>query len=842
MRTHPLRPTGGFRLLHLRRFRSHLGRTLLSITGISVGVALVAAILALQGSLLHSVEQLVELAGRADVQVSGVGDTGFDEDVFFEVAETEGVEAAVPVIRSTVSVGGEEIVLFGFDERAEALDEELADRARAETSDQETNGIFLSRELADDLGLAEGDPTAVYGFGTETRTRVVGVLDDLGSSVNRGRFAVAALPLAQQFAGKAERLDIVWAVAADGTSPAALEARIDDRVGRRAVVSSPRLQAEQASAEVDPLRQQLLVIAGAVLVVAAFLVYNTMSMAALERRRELATLRALGGTRGPLLRGFMGEAAILGAAGAALGLVGGVVVARLIVDALPPLVSSGLGTDATFHLPGSTVPIAIATGVVATVVAALVPARRAVAVPPVEAMRPEGALETGREGDRVVWPVAVGGMVAVAAGAAMTAGLVSGVVIPGAALLVVGGIVTTWGFTAPITTSAAWLARRAHTAGALAAASLGRAPRRTWATTTGVAVAVALVVAVGGLVANERATFHDQFAPLRDMDVVVQGAPLDDFPDTLLPPRWRDDLAAIPGVAGVYEGQFAFATIDDRRTIVQGFERGAHEPFVRLADDTARRRMLAGEGVIVTREFGRVHGVAESDVLPLSTPAGLQRARILDEVGFVGGGLSGGMVGLSVDRVQEWFDRAGASWFELEVEEGISVGSVMERVREFTEGAPFPVFVASGDEVYDAAVGISEQFDVAFMAMAWIAVVAGALGILNTIMLSVLERRRELGILRAMGTSRRQVWRMVLVEATTIAVLGTLIGSALGLVMHWAGVQGADDFAGLPIEYAPTAVPLAAAALVALVMSAVGGIGPGRRAARVNVIAAIGYE
>lgn len=832
-----------FRVLNLRRFRSHPGRAALSVVGIAVGTALVASILAVLGSIIASVEDLVDLAGRADVEVAGAGDTGFDEELFFEVAQAPGVEAAVPVVRSRVAVGGHDALLFGFDQRATALDEQFAERAREEANAGDVDGVFLSTRLAGRLGLSEGDAVTVYGAGTTTRTQVVGLLEAGTSAVNRGEFAVAALPLAQQFAGKPGRLDVVWAVAEPGVAPTRLEAALADRVGDRAVVSSPRLRAEQAADQVAPLRQELLVIAGAVLVVAGFLVFNTMSMTALERRRELATVRALGGRRRHLLAGFLGEAVIVGMLGSAVGIAAGLVVARELVEAVPAAVTAGFDVSVAFHVPAATIPLAAATGIGATVLAALLPARRAVSTPPVEAMRPDDSFDAAVGGATVHVPTAAAGVAGMATGVAMTAGAFGEtLVIPGAALLTVSALVATWGLTGPITRATAWVAGRFRAAGALGAAALERAPRRTWATTAGAGMALALVVAIGGLSANERSTVARQFAPLADIDVVLQSAPLDDFPVATMPAGWEQQLEELPGVAAAHRGQFAYATLDRHRVVLQGFALGRNEPVVRLASENARRRMLAGEGILATVGFASTHGVSAGDTVELTTPTGSHRTEVLEVVEFVGGGLGAGLAAMSVERLEEWYGREGASWFELEVEPGAEPGAVAARVEELTAGAPLDVSVGLGPQLYDAAVGFSEQFNVIFESLAAIAVVAGALGILNTLMLSVLERRRELGILRAIGTSRRHLRRMILAEAAGIAVIGLGIGAVIGLAMHWSAVEGADELVGFPIDYAVAPAPLVTAAVVALVMSALGGLGPGRRAARVNVIEAIGYE
>lgn len=836
----------GFRVLNLRHFSQHRLRSALTIMGVAVAAALIVTVFALYGSLSGSIRQLAaSVAGGADLEVAGITDAGFDQRLLAEVEATDGVGAAVPLIRSSVIIGGRRALLFGLDERARALGGQL-ERESASRRDQlraHPDGLLLGEGVARAVGATAGQRVRVYsGTGGE---RVVLALDVLtgerAGEINHGFFAAAALPLAQQITGKQGRLDSVLVVADSGVDGGRLERRLSEVVGQRAVVSSPYLRVEQATAATSLFQNTTLLVAFMALVVAGLLVFNTLSVVALERRQQFATLRALGGTRRGILRGFLGEAALLGLAGAAIGCLLGVLTARSLVQQLPSYLVSAFDVQVGFVLPPYAIPLAVVACLATSLVAAALPARRAMVVQPVEAMRPLGVLETHNGARRRTAVALAAGVALAGAGLAGALTLRDERSLAAGPLLLLGSIVVIYGLTATITRAAGWLAARFGASGRLAAAAVERAPRRIWTTTVIVAIAGAIAVSTQGATQNQVSTVAAKVASLADVDFFVQTVPADDLPTgPLLPRGWRSELETVPGVAEVVEGQLAYATVGRQRVVLQGFGGSSNAPVFRLADAAAQAALLDGSGAVVSRRVASRLGLGVGDTVRLPTPRGEQRLPIADVVDAVVTA-EGGLIAMSLEHLQTWFGRPGASYLEVTLDPGAQAGPVRERIEELAGRAPLPVHVVSGAESLRSTEGAVRQAAALALTIQWVVAGAAALAVLTTLMISVVERRRELGIIRAVGASRRLLGWTVLREAAAVGTLGGAIGLVVGIALHYVAVQALSQAAGLGLDFEFTPVALAAA-VAAFGASMLGAIGPARRAARLNVIEAIGYE
>ena len=838
-------PLSFFGALHLRRLRQHPARAGVSLIGIAVGSALVVALVSLFSSVTSSVAQMADLTGRADLEVVATADGGFDQSLVATVAAVPGVRLAAPTLRSRVVVDGRRAVLFGAD--AQALEVGGA-AARCiglgRTARALGSGLQLGPTLAADLGRGVGDTVTVHGAGAGgLPVPVTGVLScPVAKRLNGGRFAVAFLPIAQELAGKARRIDAISVVAGPGAEPDRLGPAVQSAVAGAGVVTSPRLAVDQARSALLPLEALTFMLAMLTLVVAGFVVWNTMSMAALERRRELATLRALGASRRRLLAGVLGEACLLGLAGAAAGSAVGAGLARRLLGSLPAFALDPVGVEPSFVLPASALGLGILAGTGATVAAAFLPARAAVGAPPVEAFRPEGVLETGPPSLRLRPLAAGGGAALFGSGVAISLTAPGPAAAAGLMTMLMGFVLATFGLAGPLTGVAARVAERFGPSGRLGAASLVRAPRRVWTTTLAVTMSVGIAVTIGGALANQDADLDARFTSLAEADLWIQTAPAGRLPaDVLMPEGWERQLAAIPGVARIVAGQAAYATIGSARTVLQAVDGPSATPAFALARPEARRAVLAGSGAVVSRRFASAHGLEAGDTLRLPTPAGTRRLPIGDVVDLVPTA-DQGLVVLPLDRLRAWYGRTGASWFEVSLAPGADPGAVAGQARRVVAAAPIPTFVLTGDQVLEGARRGVRQGSALIAAAHLPVILFAALAILNTMLISVMERRRELGIMRAVGTSRRQLRRMVASEAGAVAVTGAALGLALGLLGHRVMLVVFERLTGMSVHYRFPLWPLAIAVLAAFILTALGAALPARRVARFNIIEAIGYE
>ena len=661
------------------------------------------------------------------------------------------------------------------------------------------------------------------------------------SRLNNGWFVAAPLAVAETLAGRPGQPDAVLVRAARQAKTGLLAARVQVAAGPGVVVGSPRQALSEARDEAQIFQQGSILVVVLALIVGGFLVFNTVSMAALERRRELATLRALGARRRTVAGIVLAEALALGAIGAVLGAAAGVVAGRAAIDSVPTVLVMAVGIRPAFTIAPWQLAVAVLIGMAATVVAALVPARAVSRVPPVDAMRPEGVLEAS-DAPRLRLGVALAGLAMLGLGYLLCAVGRASVVVLGFAFQTSGFIVVTIGVMGPIASSVARVAGRLGAIGRLAGAGLERSPRRTWTTTVAVVVGVGVVVTFTGSFENQLDTFSRTIATLGRPDLEVTTARAEDFPpEVTMSADWVDRMAGVPGVASVRAGQAFYATVGGRRVVIEGVQDPPTVPLVARLPARARAEVLAGGAIAVTRAFALAHGLKTGDTFELATTTGPQRLRVAG-VGNVLMPVPGGGIAIALDRLQQWYARPGAGWLEIYEGRGADRAAVRRQVTAIAKSAGFPTWVYSGPEILTASRRSVDQSSRIFQAMQWVVVGATALAVLNTLLISVVERRRELGILRAIGTSRRRIRRMVAIEAVAIGTVGGVLGTLFGLSGHYVAILAYGRLLGFTVRYQLLATPIVVAAFSAAAIVVFASLAPAWRAARLNVVEAIGYE
>lgn len=821
------------RVFTLREFVAHPARTATSLAVVAVSAVLLVAVLGISGSITGSAERLTHsVAGNADLEVSGITDSGFDQGLQAQIAAVPGVEAAVPMLRMSSGPPSERVLLLGANASIASLDSEL----------QQTVQPQLGRLLATPggvavgagMGLSEGDTVRV-GLGTAPVAVVLG--GDDAMRVNSGRFVMAPLSLLQELTGRVDRLDSIMIEAAPEVDVEQVRAGVAEVVDGRAIVAEPSVRSANASGSISILRSLTLSSASAALVVAAFLVYNVMSMAISGRRRELSMLRAIGGSRRAMVGDLLAEAALVGAVGGLLGSVIGILVGRMAIDALPTAMVQSVEATTEYMLPGYAIPVTIAACVGASVAAAAFAARQIYRVAPVEALTPAGASssDTVPKSVRVVAGLLGAGLLAAAVTVAVAdvgrlstgaIGLISAAEI--ALCLALGPIIVRW---------AASISRTFGAPGALAAATVERAPRRVWATLMTVMIGVSVTMSSTGSNSNVVDSTASSFASLASADMFVSASEPGVFPTApLLPKGLQEEVEELPGVDNVVQGQMAYASLGNMRVMISGIAPGANVPPVDAIDDRTRERVLAGEGVVISRDIGRALDLDTGDRLDLPTPQRIHAMEVLQVVPFFSA--LGGVVTMNIADMQTWFERPGATILSIDAAPGVDPRQLETALQELVPGG---IHVYSGDEGLAAITRSIESATVLIGIMAWIVVVVAAVALLNTLMLSVFERRRELGVLRAIGSSRRFALRTVLAEAAAIGVVGGGIGVVFGAANQYLNSKAMSNVLSIDVEYQPMAIALLFAA-VAVVLSLLGSIPPALRAARLNIIAAVSVE
>jgi putative ABC transport system permease protein len=326
------------------------------------------------------------------------------------------------------------------------------------------------------------------------------------------------------------------------------------------------------------------------------------------------------------------------------------------------------------------------------------------------------------------------------------------------------------------------------------------------------------------------------FSSVADVDVWVSANPPDSYPTDALPQGLAEKVAAVPGVEHVIEGAYAFAVVRGTRVMLDGFSSGTDDSLYRSLNEQVRNEVLAGRGVVLSQNLGKTLGVRVGDELRLQTPHGPQQSAVLALVPYFSTVI--GTVGMSLDQMRAWFDRPVATTLQITAAKGVDPKRLLADVRRVV---PAPNYVYDG---HAALAGVEAPLHQSmFIANAvWIIVVfVAAVALLNTLTLSVLERRREIGVLRAMGSSRRLTLQMVLAEAAGIGVIGGVLGLLFGLTDQWLYSLVSGDIMNFHVGFRPSPMALVFT-IGALAISLLGSVPPARRAARLNIIEAVSVE
>ncbi|HTW06797.1 MAG TPA: ABC transporter permease [Acidimicrobiales bacterium] len=692
--------------------------------------------------------------------------------------------------------------------------------------------------------LHVGGVVGVAGAGAVRYYQIVGTVDLPGSSSFAGAGAVLlTLPQAQLVAGEVGRYDQIEVTAKPGVAPATLRDRLGKVLGPAVTVRTNAQEISQLSdnfaSNIAFFRDFLLVFAYVALFVGAFIILNTFSVTVAQRAREIALVRAMGASARQVRLAVLAESIVLSVFGAAAGLAAGVGVAPALSN-----IFKAFGANLPANgmvLEARTVIVSMVAGVAVAVASAWAPALRATRVPPLAALRDGIATPPGRFSRHSVAVsaavLAVGlamvvvGLGVVGSGALAGVGalvvfagiaLFSPKVVPGLAR-VVGALVVWRGVT-----------------GVLARENIRRQPGRTAATSAALMVGLALVTLVAVLASGAQSTIDSAVRAAFAGNLIVQGGPSD---NQGLPASLASALRQVPGVGLVAAVNFSEAEVTgvNGAQPVDGVGAAALARLYRLdweAGDRAQLAHLRGPEALATESFADAHHYRVGSRLALLTASGRRLGVVVTGVVSSKAGLLGS---LTMDRafVQEQFAQSNDGVDFIGYAPGAD-GVAVQRSVDRLLAARYPQAQALTEAQYDSqeAGNIDSVLDLVYVLLA-LAVLVSLCGLINTLVLAVHERRRELGLLRAVGTSRRQVRQMVRYESVITALIGAVIGLVVGTVAAAAlarSLVGGAFVLSFPIATLTVMVVLAATAGVFAAAL------PARRAARLDILAAIATE
>jgi putative ABC transport system permease protein len=822
-------------VVNIRELRTHWGRAVASVSVVAVAAALLVAVLGVSGSITGSIDRLAaSIGGDADLEVSGITDDGFDDSFVQTISTVPNVTTAVPLVRQRTTVNSTPALLLGLGQNASALHSDLQIAIQNELRAGSpvaaaADGVIVGAGL----GIAKGTQFDIAG----TTVTAVTVVDGAAARrLNDAHFVIAPLALAQQISGRVGRLDSILLFTAPGTDVERVRSAVNTAINGRAVVATPSFRAAQASSSFAILQAMTLLAASVSLVVAGFLSYNAMSIAIAQRRPMISTMRALGGRKRMIMADLLSEAALIGFLGGAVGSGFGILIGYLAVGRLPSTMVQSLDARIEYVLPIYVVPLAIAACVIASMTASALAARHVHSVAPVEALAPAGAAITEAGSRPLRIAAGVGGTLLLAATVLIVTLAPGRVAVASIALAFIGASAICFACSGVIIAAAAGVARLFGTAGVLGAAAIERAPRRMWVAMMTVLTAVVTTVAVTGATDDAVDSTVASFSSVADADVWVSSAAPTDYSSTLLPSDTEAKVAALPGVDRVVPGQMAFATVGGTRVMLLGVDPGSHRDIYTSMAAADREKLLSGDGVALSRDLGRAMGVQAGDHITLNTPTGEHRVEVLELVPYFSG--LTGTIAMSLAPMQTWFQRPGATDLEVTVAPGADAQSVQAAIRTIV--AP-NTYVYSGGEALAGVASALDQVTAVITLIAWIVIVVSAVTLLNTLMLSVLDRRREIGVLRAMGATRRFTLTAVLAEAAGIGIVGGVLGLILGTAIQYLISVALTGVLSIDVAWHPSVVMIAIG-VGALVICLLGSVLPAVRAARINIVEAVSVD
>jgi len=846
------------RLISWPYFRRHVLRTILTTAGIVLGVAVFVGMHTANQSVLYAFTRTVDrIAGKTELQVNA-GETGFDEDVLDKVQSASTVRVAVPVIEAVVdtNIAAEgHLLVLGIDmtgDRSlrdydlESGDESVIDDPLVFLA--QPDSIILAKEFADKHQFATGSRVTLGTVEGDKQFTVRGVMKSSGlTSAFGGNLAIMDIYAAQKMFGRGRKFDRIDLTVKPGHTLAEGQRELTALLGPGFQIEPPSGRGQQFEAMLAAYSMMVNISSAFALFIGMFIIYNSFAIAVTQRRSEIGILRALGATRRQIRWLFLGESAVTGLVGSVGGVLFGVLIARGIAASIGTLISDVYGvaqhTDEIANSPALLL-LALAIGIVTSMIAAAIPARNAARVDPVQALQKGKyqVLSAGESRLRAVLGVVVGAVSLVC----LSNGGSRPVFYTGYALAILVALLVS-----PLLSLALAKALRPvlkairPVEGALAADSLIQAPRRTSASVAALMLSLALVVAFAGIARASYDSIIDWMNTALNPDLFVTPSQSIVVRTIRFPAEMGPQLSSIPGIERVQ--MVRDARIVFRRTPVMvvavevnSIARTARREPVAGNADEMYKRTAAGEGLMVSDNLAQLQHLRLGETLEIPAPNGVIRLPIVGII--VDYSDQQGTILMDRSVFKRFWNDDTVNVFRVYLTPGAQVPEVRQRILEKFAGQR-QVFVFTNNELRRYILQITDQWFGLTSVQIAVAVLVAILGIVNTLTVSITDRRRELGVLQAVGGLHGQIRRTIWLEALSIGALGLALGFVLGAINLYYILQIVHrDIVGTRLDYEfPFNTVLA---LVPTILGAafVAAIWPAESAVHGSLVEALEYE
>ncbi|UXY28006.1 ABC transporter permease [Streptomyces sp. HUAS TT20] len=837
----------------LRNVFAHKARLLMTVLAVMLGVAFVSGTLvftntisdAYQKSSAKGFDQVdVAVTAKAqDDKGNTIGKTPeLTRALLDKSAEVPGAASAIGVVNGFTAMADKDGKLIGGGWQSQGgnywgakdtrypLVEGRAPSGKGE--------VLIDSRTAERAGYKVGDTVRISVDGPVLKPKITGIFTtDDGNVAAGGSLALFDTATAQHLFGKKGSFDEIDVRAKPGTSQSALKSALDRALPAKLVETTTGRtladdQARQISDGMSGLRQMLLVFAGIALFVGTFIIANTFTMLVAQRTRELALMRAVGASRRQVTRSVLIEAFVVGTVAGVTGLVAGIGIGaglRSLMGSIGATVPDG-----PLVVSPGTVAAALAVGIVITMLAAWLPGRRAAKIPPVAAMNSVHAKATTKS---LVLRNTIGALFSAAGVAVVLAATTmdgtdgEAPMALGAVLLIIGVFVLTPLLSRPLIAAAAPLLRVFGVSGKLARQNSVRNPRRTAATASALMIGLTLITGMTVMAGSLQKSIDKMASSALRADYVVSMANGNE-----LSPEVARKLAATDGVTAISPLRNAPARIDGETEFLTGVNGSAIGELTDLKVDSGSFK-VGGSQAVVDDERAKSYGWKAGSSFTVHYEDGKQQK--LTVAGIYEGNEM--IHGIMLDNTALSPHQSDPADMQVMLKTADGASSATKDRLEKALGTNPAIKV---QDKKDLSNSIAQMFTLILnmvYGLLAMAVIVAVLGVINTLAMSVFERSQEIGMLRAIGLDRKAVKRMVRLESLVISLFGGVLGIGLGVFFGWA----AGELLGTKMATYELVLPWARMGLFLLLAGTVGvlaALWPARRAARLNMLAAIKAE
>ena len=837
-----------WRYLTSRKLRTFL-TTLAIILGVMIMFGMESILQPMQQAFQQST---MAAANLVDLSVNQVDGNPFSPAVLDTVQGIQGIAQATGALQRNVilpiTLGGSDNSLNGVNTLTiTGVDPATAQTVRSYPLSSGaflTNGhddsVMITDTIAKKMNLKVGDPFVLPSSAGSATFKVIGILTTAPGAADE---AIITLPAAQQLFNQPDQINVVEALFAAGVDRTAVENAVRQAIGGNFMIGA--LQTGGTIMATLQLGQSVFAFLGVLaMIMGGFIIYNTFRTLIAERRHDLGLLRALGASRRTMIGIFVIEGLIQGVVGTALGLIAGLGLANLVLAAVQNVTSQLL----RMNLPGAqpTLQITLVVtvlGIGISLFSALFPALAAAKVTPMEALHPEA---------KIVYEKAtrlralIGLALVVLAILLLIFFHTFATISLGAMIFVAGLILDAPALVKPVAVVFGWILRLLFPREELiASGNLTRQPGRAAITASSVMISLAIIIAMIGLITSVYGGFFSYIDKSMNSDFLI-------MPSTLLlsggsvgaAPDLAQRISQLPQVSAVTTLRVAASHVNDASLQVVGIDPATYPKISGLTfssgDETQAYAALAGgRALIVNGIFAAQNQVKVGDRLTLSTVNGDQSYQVVGvALDYLNAKLATAYI--SQANLAQDFNATSDMLFLVDIQSGADRTAAYQALEAITKNySSFTLldsqsFKQSQEKAFNEAMMVLYILEFALITPALVAMV-------NTLAINVMERTREFGMLRAVGSTRKQVSRMVLAESLLLALLGTSLGILVGIVMGYWMVAGMN-VAGFVVQYDFPAEGIVITLAVGLLFGILAADAPARRASRMEIVNALRYE